>query len=109
MPCPRLRRVNTPLVLSLGSRTVIISAVLVSIGGINDYVGQIVELCDQLAVPVVFAMTRRRLAVLLKKKHRIGCVGIFYYDGAEVLYYVDTHRIGHVTWFSPMHRCTTNG
>ena len=48
--------------------------------------GQIVELCQQLNVPVVYATSRRRLAVLLRKKHRIGCVGIFYYDGAEVCY-----------------------
>lgn len=41
-------------------------------------------LCAEQNVPVVFAMTRRRLAVLLRKKHQIGCVGIFFYDGAEV-------------------------
>ena len=55
-----------------------------SIGGINDFVAQIIELCEQLCVPAIFATSRRRLAVLLHKKHRIGCVGIFYYDGAEV-------------------------
>ena len=47
---------------------------------------EIVELCEEFGVPVIFAMSRRRLALLLWKKHRIGCVGIFYYDGAEVGY-----------------------
>ena len=61
-----------------------IDGFILSPGGIDDLVAQIVELCKELEVPAVFAMTRRRLAVLLRKKHRIGCVGIFYYDGAEV-------------------------
>lgn len=54
------------------------------VGGINDFVGEIMALCEEQRVPVVFAMSRRRLAVLLRKKHQIGCVGIFLYDGAEV-------------------------
>ncbi len=55
-----------------------------AIGGINDFVGEIMALCTEQSVAVVFAMSRRRLAVLLRKKHQIGCVGIFFYDGAEV-------------------------
>ena len=35
---------------------------------------------------VVHAMSRRKLAFVLKKKYKIGCVGIFSYDGAEVQY-----------------------
>ena len=35
-------------------------------------------------MPVVYAMSRRKLAIVLKKKFKIGCVGIFSYDGAEV-------------------------
>jgi len=62
-------------------------------GGINDIVGQIVAECAEQAVPVVFAMNRRKLAVLLKKSHRIGCVGIFYYDGADVSYCVATMEL----------------
>lgn len=53
-------------------------------GGINELVSQITALCHEQGVPVVFAMSRRRLAYVLKKKHNIGCVGIFSYDGAEV-------------------------
>ena len=40
--------------------------------------------CNQQQVPVVFAMNRRRLAVVLKKKFNIGCVGVFIHAGAEV-------------------------
>lgn len=54
------------------------------LGGIDDVIGQILAECTEQQVPVVFATSRRRLAVVLKKKHRIGCVGIFSYDGAEV-------------------------
>lgn len=57
---------------------------MLGVGGINDFVGEILALCKEQAVPVVFAMSRRRLAVMLRKKHQIGCVGIFLYDGAEV-------------------------
>ena len=53
-------------------------------GGINELVSQITALCHEQGVPVVFAMSRRRLAYVLKKKHNIGCVGIFSYEGAEV-------------------------
>ena len=44
--------------------------------------------CNQQQVPVVFAMNRRRLAVVLKKKFNIGCVGVFNYSGAEVCVHV---------------------
>ena len=58
-------------------------------GGINDVVHQIQDLCLELQVPVVFSMSRRRLALVLKKRHKIGCVGIFSYDGAEVSFLLD--------------------
>lgn len=54
------------------------------VGGINDFVQQILQTCEEQGVPAVFAMSRRRLALVLRKKHKIGCVGIFLYDGAEV-------------------------
>ena len=47
-------------------------------------IGQILTLCREQAVPVVFALSRRRLAYVLKKKHKVGSVGIFSYDGAQV-------------------------
>ena len=55
-----------------------------SSGGVTDTITQIVAECREQGIPTVFALSRRRLAMLLKKKHKIGCVGIFSYDGAEV-------------------------
>lgn len=60
------------------------SYVRISLGGINDVVHQIQDQCVEQHLPVIFAMSRRRLALVLKKRHKIGCVGIFSYDGAEV-------------------------
>ena len=53
-------------------------------GGINDVIQQILAMCFEQQLPVIFAMSRRRLALVLKKSHKVGCVGIFNYDGAEV-------------------------
>ena len=47
-------------------------------------IGQILCLANEQGLPIVFAMSRRRLAFILKKSHKVGCVGIFSYDGAEV-------------------------
>ena len=58
---------------------------LYSTGGIDERVYTILALCHEKTVPVVFAMSRRRLAAVLKKKFKMGCVGIFSYDGAEVM------------------------
>jgi selenocysteine insertion sequence-binding protein 2 len=55
-------------------------------GGIDDIVHSIIEQCKEQGVPVVFALTRRRLAFLLKKKYNIGCVGLFSIAGAEDKY-----------------------
>ena len=57
-------------------------------GGIDERVTGILSLCDERGVTVVHAMSRRRLAVILKKKFKIGCVGVFSYDGAEVWIYI---------------------
>ena len=45
---------------------------------------QILDKCSEQQLPVIFALSRRRLAMVLKKCHKVGCVGIFSYDGAEV-------------------------
>ena len=62
---------------------------LVFTGGIDELerVCTILTLCREKKVEVVHAMSRKRLAFILKKKYMIGCVGIFSYDGAEVLSY----------------------
>jgi ribosomal protein L7Ae-like RNA K-turn-binding protein len=54
-----------------------------STGGIDERISAILSLCQSKLVPVVYAMSRRKLAIVLKKKFKIGCVGIFSYDGAE--------------------------
>ena len=45
---------------------------------------KIIQSCVEQGVLLVFALSRRRLATILHKKQKIGSVGIFYYDGAEV-------------------------
>ena len=56
----------------------------VHVGGIDERVSTILSLCREREVQVVYAMSRRRLAAVLRKKFKMGCVGIFSYDGAEV-------------------------
>ena len=53
-------------------------------GGIDDVIGQILSLAEEQGIPIIFAMSRRRLALTLKKTHKVGCVGVFRYEGAEV-------------------------
>eukprot|EP00731_Ephydatia_muelleri_P017820 Em0010g918a len=57
-----------------------------STGGINSAVENIIGNCRELNIPVAYGLSRRKLAYLLKKKHKVGCLGIFSYDGAEVWY-----------------------
>ena len=59
----------------------------VHVGGIDERVSTILSLCHEREVQVVYAMSRRRLAAVLRKKFKMGCVGIFSYDGAEVRNY----------------------
>ena len=47
-------------------------------------IDQILCLANEQGIPIVFATSRRRLALTLKKSHKVGCVGVFSYDGAEV-------------------------
>ena len=56
----------------------------IHVGGIDERVSTILSLCREREVQVVYTMSRRRLAAVLRKKFKMGCVGIFSYDGAEV-------------------------
>ena len=56
----------------------------ITAGGIDQRVSAILALCQERGVHVVHALSRRRLALILRKKYKMGCVGIFSYDGAEV-------------------------
>ena len=58
-----------------------------TVGGIDERVSTILSLCREKEVQVMYAMSRRRLAAVLRKKFKMGCVGIFSYDGAEVRNY----------------------
>ena len=53
-------------------------------GGIDDTLDSIIESAKEQEVPLVFALNRRRLAFILKKKFNIGCIGIISCAGAEV-------------------------
>ncbi|XP_064394353.1 selenocysteine insertion sequence-binding protein 2-like [Halichondria panicea] len=55
-------------------------------GGIDDVIAQILSLAEEQSLPTIFALSRRRLAVTLKKSHKVGCVGVFRYEGAESHY-----------------------
>ncbi len=44
----------------------------------------VISLCEEQNVPTVYALSRRRLGYVMRKSHKVGCVGIFSYDGAEV-------------------------
>lgn len=57
-----------------------------STGGLNSIVGDIIGNSRELGIPVIYGLSRRKLAYLLKKKHKVGCLGIFSYDGAETWY-----------------------
>lgn len=61
-----------------------LSGHVISLGGINSAVEDIIGNCRELNIPVVYGLSRRKLAYLLRKKHKVGCLGIFSYDGAEV-------------------------
>ncbi|XP_003382852.1 PREDICTED: selenocysteine insertion sequence-binding protein 2-like [Amphimedon queenslandica] len=55
-------------------------------GGIDDTLSSIIESAKEQEVPLVFALNRRRLAFILKKKFNIGCIGIISCAGAEETY-----------------------
>jgi len=55
------------------------------VGGIDDMIGQILCLAHEQELPIIFAMSRRKLAFVMKKSQKkVACVGIFRHEGAEV-------------------------
>ena len=75
-----------------------------TVGGIDERVGTILSLCCEKEVQVVYAMSRRRLAAVLRKRFKMGCVGIFSYDGAEVRYCRKFDRnLHHMYMYMHMH------
>lgn len=55
----------------------------VSAGGLNDKVAEIMGICVERKVPVIFALSRRRMARAVGKSQRISVVGIINADGAN--------------------------
>lgn len=58
--------------------------VLISLGGLDDYLRNIISLCKEFEIPKIFAMNRHALGKTLKKKAPVSVIGIFSYDGAQV-------------------------
>ena len=53
-------------------------------GGLDDTLSGIISSCEELQIPVVFALRRQLLGRVLLKKVPVSIVGIFNYDGAQV-------------------------
>ena len=54
-------------------------------GGIDDILGNILTECRLLSVPVVYSMSRQALGLTLNRKVPVSAIGIFSYDGSEVI------------------------
>ena len=53
-------------------------------GGLDDYLSTLINICDQNAIPIVFALNRRRLGIVCKKKGSVSCVAVLNCDGTQV-------------------------
>ena len=54
------------------------------LGGLDDLLANIIDVCHAQDVPVIFSLNRQVLGKVLLKKVPVSIVGIFYYDGAQV-------------------------
>ncbi|GAB6032086.1 Selenocysteine insertion sequence-binding protein 2-like [Chamberlinius hualienensis] len=55
-------------------------------GGLDDVIDNIISLSEEMNVPVVFALSRRKLGYVCLKRVPVSGVGIFNYDGSEENY-----------------------
>ena len=46
----------------------------------------IIQLCNDFNTPMVYALNRKKMGGILRKKVPVSIVGVFSYDGAEVVY-----------------------
>lgn len=53
-------------------------------GGIDEMLMHIIQLCNDYNVTMVYALNRRKMGGILRKKVPVSIVGVFSYDGAEV-------------------------
>lgn len=56
------------------------------LGGLNDILNDIKSLAADHHIPCVFALSRKDLGKVCHKPVPISCVGIFNYEGSEVMY-----------------------
>jgi len=61
-----------------------------AVGRLDETLNSIIEMCQQQRVPFVFALGRRALGRACAKPVPVSVVGIFSYDGVEVLTYLLT-------------------
>jgi len=54
------------------------------LGGIDEMLMQIIKLCTDYNITMVYALNRKKMGGILRKKVPVSIVGIFSYDGAEV-------------------------
>ena len=54
------------------------------IGGLDETLNNIIDMCHEQNVPLVFALGRRALGRACAKLVPVSVVGIFSYDGSEV-------------------------
>eukprot|EP00743_Colponemidia_sp_Colp-15_P009150 GILK01009984.1.p1 GENE.GILK01009984.1~~GILK01009984.1.p1 ORF type:complete len:406 (-),score=71.13 GILK01009984.1:90-1208(-) len=55
-------------------------------GGLDDKIAEILQLCKERDVPVVYALSKGKLGKALGKPLRVSVIGIYNYDGAHELY-----------------------
>ena len=55
-------------------------------GGLNQAIEQIIQMCDEQNLPVIFTLNREKLGRCLNKISRISAIGIFDFSGADALY-----------------------
>ena len=52
-------------------------------GSLDDQVTEIITLAKVASIPIVYALSKRRLGKALGKTIKVSCVGIVRYDGAN--------------------------
>ena len=62
------------------------TSVILCVGGLDEALNGIIQMCEQQHVPFVFALGRRALGRACAKPVPVSVVGIFSYDGVEVGY-----------------------
>ena len=77
-------------------------------GGLDDYLGSIISICNEQEIPKVFAMNRHVLGRVIKKLAPVSVVGIFDYDGAhdifkELVNHVQLAKVAYMEKVNELH------